>query len=554
MAVKKRKSATKARKKTATRKKSLARKKTTARKKPAASKKKATRKKTTSRKKTTLRKKTTARTKAATRKKRTGSKKAVTAKKASTQKTAGHMKSSQTAASRAKSVVAAPPAPTGNGAAGIRIRMYRVGFGDFFLATFPGPDETPLHVLIDCGVHAMNLGSIDDAIADMQKVTGGQLALVIMTHRHADHISGFASGADTFADFTVERVWMSWFENPGNAAAVSFQSTLAAVALNLQATLAARGSDESDEYAMAGNATGELGATGALTGNAAALDVLHGGFKNKPPIDYYQAGDPAVLPDSLAKAGLTATILGPPIDPDLVAEMDGKGHQYLASNSATGAPPRRFNPAFNATAAAYPAAAFEVLSQREIATTVAATQPDLMAAKAQQVDNTLNNQSLVTLFTFRGKTLLFAGDAQWGNWQNFLFGGALDTAGHDGLTDVAKSILGKIDFYKVGHHGSTNATPIDAANAMREDCIAMCSTQPGAYGSLKNNSEVPRGPLMTALDKLTEQQLARSDQVHVDGADSAAVKERIVGLPEPGPLPSIFQAGPGGKLYVDLEM
>src|SRR5580704_11308720 len=431
MAVKKRKSAAKSRKKPAARKKTNARKKTAARKKSANRKIPSASKKAASQKKTSARKPSVRRT-----------------------------KSSQTVAPPVQIAGATQPAQSGNGAAGIRIMMYRVGFGDFFLATLPGADGTPLHILIDCGVHAMNLGSIDDAIADMQKVTGGQLALVIMPHRHADHISGFASGADTFAGFSVERVWMSWFENPDNDVAVAFQSTLAAVALNLQATLAARGGDESDEYAMAGNATGDLGAAGALTGNAAALDVLHGGFKNKPPIDYYQAGDRAVLPDSLAKAGLTATILGPPIDPDLVAEMDGKGHQYLASNSATGAPPRRFNPAFNATAAAYPAAAFEVLSQREIATTVAATQPDLMAAKAQQVDNTLNNQSLVILFAFRGKTLLFAGDAQWGNWQNFLFGGALDTAGHDGLTAAAKSILGKIDFYKVGHHGSTNATPI----------------------------------------------------------------------------------------------
>ena len=31
-----------------------------------------------------------------------------------------------------------------------------------------------------------------------------------------------------------------------------------------------------------------------------------------------------------------------------------------------------------------------------------------------------------------------------------------------------RSILGSIDFYKVGHHGSTNATPIPAVGALNQ--------------------------------------------------------------------------------------
>ena len=38
-------------------------------------------------------------------------------------------------------------------------------------------------------------------------------------------------------------------------------------------------------------------------------------------------------------------------------------------------------------------------------------------------------------------------------------------------------VLGHLDFYKVGHHGSTNATPIAAVEAMGEDFVSMCSTQ-----------------------------------------------------------------------------
>ena len=34
----------------------------------------------------------------------------------------------------------------------------------------------------------------------------------------------------------------------------------------------------------------------------------------------------------------------------------------------------------------------------------------------------------------------------------------------------AKEILGSIDFYEVGHHGSTNATPMDVVKAMKAGC------------------------------------------------------------------------------------
>jgi hypothetical protein len=44
------------------------------------------------------------------------------------------------------------------------------------------------------------------------------------------------------------------------------------------------------------------------------------------------------------------------------------------------------------------------------------------------------------LFSFAGKNLLFAGDAQWGNWEHFLYGGAYGTSGHTATTSEAKSI------------------------------------------------------------------------------------------------------------------
>ena len=48
----------------------------------------------------------------------------------------------------------------------IRIRMYRVGFGDCFLLSFP-TNSGHAHILVDCGVHfKADIGTIEAAVAD----------------------------------------------------------------------------------------------------------------------------------------------------------------------------------------------------------------------------------------------------------------------------------------------------------------------------------------------------------------------------------------------------
>jgi beta-lactamase superfamily II metal-dependent hydrolase len=421
---------------------------------------------------------------------------------------------------------------------GLRVRMFRVGFGDFFLLTVPTPNGAR-HILIDCGVHARDLNSIRDAVAQMAEDCGSRLALVIMTHRHADHISGFATCSDIFGQITVDRVWMPWFEDPSNKTAKAFQTSLTALAGRLSLQLAARNSD-SELARMAENITGAINAATGGSSNQKALDVLHNGFKNTPERDYYRAGDAPTLPQDLVSAGLTAQILGPPQDLSLVAQMTNKNQQYLVNNAQSDdgkfVP---FSTSFSTDAAAYPQDAFRLFPPEQIASVIASVQPDALAAQAMAADKTLNNQSLVVLFSFGGKNLLFAGDAQWGNWENFLYGGAYGTPGHTTITAQAQAILEKIDFYKVGHHGSANATPKDAVAAMRLGCVGMCSTQIHAY------NEVPRGPLLTALSKRMNGQIARSDQV---AASADVPPESSAGV-----LPDLFNKSPTGMLYIDYD-
>jgi len=134
-----------------------------------------------------------------------------------------------------------PPAGTTRGAASgdIRVRMYRVGFGDFFLLTVPGKNG-PAHILIDCGVHAGDIHTIGECVQDMKRETGNHLALVILTHYHADHMSGFASNYDDFTQFEVGAVWITNRLDPNDKDASKFMVQLTSVAQHLRLQLGAR--------------------------------------------------------------------------------------------------------------------------------------------------------------------------------------------------------------------------------------------------------------------------------------------------------------------------
>src|SRR5687767_1559523 len=83
----------------------------------------------------------------------------------------------------------------------VRIRTYRHGLGDCHLLSFTKPDASLYHVLIDCGVvnRTKNPGPLMTAVAqDIAKVSGGVLDLVIATHQHTDHLSGFKQAEAEF--------------------------------------------------------------------------------------------------------------------------------------------------------------------------------------------------------------------------------------------------------------------------------------------------------------------------------------------------------------------
>ena len=63
----------------------------------------------------------------------------------------------------------------------IRIRMYRVGFGDCFLLSIPTSQnqstDRQLHILVDCGVHSKgDIGTMEKIIENIGEVTNKNLA------------------------------------------------------------------------------------------------------------------------------------------------------------------------------------------------------------------------------------------------------------------------------------------------------------------------------------------------------------------------------------------
>jgi hypothetical protein len=112
------------------------------------------------------------------------------------------------------------------------------------------------------------------------------------------------------------------------------------------------------------------------------------------------------------------------------------------------------------------------------------------------LDKVMNNTSLILLFQIGKKKLLFPGDAQIENW-SYALNKAKD-----------KKLLADVSLYKVGHHGSLNATPKTLWNLFKNRSTkakngrlqTIVSTMAKKHGT-PPKTEVPRRPLVDALKK-----------------------------------------------------
>ena len=413
-----------------------------------------------------------------------------------------------------------PPKPIAFGKNTIRVRMYRVGFGDCFLLSLPvaeadGNGDTHRHVLIDCGVHFQgDIKMMDRAVEHIAETTKRKLAIVIATHSHQDHISGFSN---KFSSFEIGEVWMPWCEDVSDKQAAKLQKKHMALTERLRDHFEA----EARRAPVNRTRAAAMAAVANLVQNKTAMTLLRGGFNVNAEVRYLNAGE--IMKNAGGITGLAARILGPPRDEKFLAKMDPPaGQSYLRmdgsqSDRLDAVQPfagrwqmKPSDPRFNDKRLSH-----LKLSEEETKTLQKELASPSLTSLAFALDQAKNNTSLVTLFSFRGQQLLFPGDAQWGNWKFWLD------------KEDAESILSGITFFKIGHHGSHNSTPRDALEKMSKGKFAaMVSTQSVPWES------IPRIPLMNRLGELTKNRVVRSDSLALAGVSGAPKGPALKELPK----------------------
>ena len=98
-----------------------------------------------------------------------------------------------------------PPSVSAN------IRMYRLKeLGDCFLVTFSVGAATS-RLLVDCGSFrnsSESIARLKQIASEIKKTLNGKsLDVVVGTHQHNDHVSGFVHCEKQFREIGVEQVW-----------------------------------------------------------------------------------------------------------------------------------------------------------------------------------------------------------------------------------------------------------------------------------------------------------------------------------------------------------
>ena len=372
----------------------------------------------------------------------------------------------------------------------VRVRMYRHGLGDCFLLSFRA-DEGLRQVLIDCGALARDrtqMTTLAEQIRDHAIEAGGRpgaparLDVVVATHEHKDHVSGFNQARAVFDAMDIGSVWMGWTENLAVPEIQAIRDTRRNARNTLMAAL------ERHAGAAAMDEVGPLmdfGADDDSPGDrtvAQAMAYLKARGKRAGDLRFIEPGGaPIALP---GVPGVRVYALGPPRDPQLLKtsavteRMKHDGVVYhLAATGEAGLQALAAAGAAQDNDRHQPFAREQRLLRgnpymAEIMgdTLAAYDRPDLawrrvdddwMSAFGQlalDLDNDTNNTSLVLAFELvaGGEVLLFAADAQvgsWLSWAELAFtvpGRAQPLPAHD--------LLRRAVFYKVGHHCSHNAT------------------------------------------------------------------------------------------------
>ncbi len=461
----------------------------------------------------------------------------------------------------------------------MRIRMYRQGLGDSFLLSFPRQDGEPdFNMLVDCGVlqHTSTV-KILEAVEDIAQTSGGHLDLVVMTHEHEDHISGFRQAQESFKNIKVDKVWLGWTEDPENPVAMqlrkdrSVRINAVRAAMTQMAKMDMTSLTEKDQARINQQRDGieqlmrffseDSGAPGPeQAGLAAAGDTNKAAPKN-PMVEFALAKGAEITycyptrtdrPHILEIVpGVRAYIFGPPEDPSIFSLMDPtKKGKETYSQPAFGVDEGFIAAVTGGTEGSsdsslrYPFDDLYRISTDEAKKSmdnhffrhhygfgkyapdkyrrIDADWLDISSELALKLVDGTNNTSLVLAIEIgdpgKGKVVLMAADAQVGNWLSWgPLKWNLDTPSGAGQTVTTPDLLSRTVVYKVGHHGSDNATMrAQGLELMTDDnLVAMLPVDEDAASHVHGDNQpgwrMPASELYARLKKKTKGRVLRAD-------------------------------------------
>ena len=475
---------------------------------------------------------------------------------------------------------ASPPEKSSSGAGSrASVRVYCQGLGDCILVRVKRTSGEDFKLLIDCGVvlGTQNAAStMVGVVENIVKDTMGKIDVLAITHEHWDHLSGFIQATGSFAKLEPNAVWVAWTEDPDDDLAKQLKAELgkAEKALAACATAFHAAGDGASVDMLSDIALAPLGAAAtSSTSTKAAFDKVKAMAKVRicRPTD-----EPFEIPDANARI----YVIGPPHDPKLIRKINpstSSPETYGLAMNGGGALPfgvvsaLRSREAMDDPAAPLGEDPARPFHRRMTIPLGAGGRPRLFddhsvvegdwraiddffrehysggdnsrgddwrridgdwlgpaAELALALQSYTNNTSLVLALELgeigKGDVLLFAADAQVGNWESWQTWQWPKEAPKVAGPDLLKRTI----FYKVGHHGSHNATLKDHGVGEMSSLKAAVIPVDEVEAKKKRWGRMPLPQLISALEKAAPNMVFRTDQKPENALDDVAIGDNYI--------------------------